>query len=343
MISIIVPVFNVDKFLSTCLDSIINQTFKNIEVILVDDGSTDDSGNICDHYSALDERVKVFHISNSGVSHARNFALDKAKGDWVTFVDGDDWIEPNMIEELYKVAFDNKCDIVMSNFYMEHSSYNEITHSTPGFITKKDFPTFPLSIIVENCASGDNINVKVEVLCGACAKLTKMSLLKSNNIKFSENLKLNEDGLFYLTCYFYAHELAIINRSFYHYRIHTSSSNYRFRPDIHTQMIQWKNEFEKMGSMISSNMLQDYLSLNAYRRYLAISYLYISHRDNDKSFFKRLLSLRSLISTNVYNVISIPKGLPWFKIIEMFLLKYKIVVLLFLISEIRNYTKSRKC
>ena len=95
--------------------------------------------------------------------------------------------------------------------------------------------------------------------------------------------------------------------------------------------------------MISSNMLQDYLSLNAYRRYLAISYLYISHRDNDKSFFKRLLSLRSLISTNVYNVISIPKGLPWFKIIEMFLLKYKIVVLLFLISEIRNYTKSRKC
>ena len=93
LISIIVPVYNVEQYLSRCVDSLVNQTYHNIEIILVDDGSPDRSGEICDEYAKKDKRVKVIHQSNGGLSDARNTALDIAKGDYLMFVDSDDWIE----------------------------------------------------------------------------------------------------------------------------------------------------------------------------------------------------------------------------------------------------------
>lgn len=96
LISIIVPVYNVEQYLSRCVDSLVNQTYHNIEIILVDDGSPDRSGEICDEYAKKDKRVKVIHQSNGGLSDARNTALDIAKGDYLMFVDSDDWIEKNV-------------------------------------------------------------------------------------------------------------------------------------------------------------------------------------------------------------------------------------------------------
>ena len=93
LLSIIVPVYNVEQYLSRCVDSLVNQTYHNIEIILVDDGSPDRSGEICDEYAKKDKRVKVIHQSNGGLSDARNTALDIAKGDYLMFVDSDDWIE----------------------------------------------------------------------------------------------------------------------------------------------------------------------------------------------------------------------------------------------------------
>ncbi len=99
MISVIVPVYNVKAYLRKCLDSITNQTYKDLEILVVDDGSTDGCGRICDEYAERDSRVKVFHTENRGLSSARNLGLDEAKGEWVGFVDSDDWIEPDMYEE----------------------------------------------------------------------------------------------------------------------------------------------------------------------------------------------------------------------------------------------------
>lgn len=113
-ISIIVPVYNVEKYLRECLDSIISQTFTDWECLLIDDGSPDKSGEICDEYAAKDSRIRVFHKENGGVSSARNVGLDNTTGKYITFIDSDDLILPSMLEELIKVAEHENADIVQS-------------------------------------------------------------------------------------------------------------------------------------------------------------------------------------------------------------------------------------
>lgn len=117
ILSIIVPVYNVEIFLKQCIDSILSQTFYNFELILVDDGSPDNSGIICDEYSKLDNRIKVVHQENGGLSAARNVGIDIAEGEYIGFVDSDDWIDSEMYEKLYKRAVDEKSDIVACNYY----------------------------------------------------------------------------------------------------------------------------------------------------------------------------------------------------------------------------------
>ena len=112
-ISIIVPVYKVEKYLRRCIDSIAAQTFTDWECILVDDGSPDDSGTICDEYAENDKRFRVFHQENAGVSAARNKGLDEAKGEWICFVDSDDWIEKEMLEKMYNLAVKNKAEVVV--------------------------------------------------------------------------------------------------------------------------------------------------------------------------------------------------------------------------------------
>lgn len=116
MISVIVPIYNVEKYLSKCIESIINQTYKDLEIILVDDGSTDSSGKICDEFATKDNRIKVIHKNNGGVSSARNQGLDKANGDYIAFVDSDDYIEKDMYEKMINIINKYGVDIVSCNY-----------------------------------------------------------------------------------------------------------------------------------------------------------------------------------------------------------------------------------
>ena len=116
LISIIVPIYNVEKYLKRCIDSIINQTYKKLEIILVDDGSKDNSGKICDKYAKKDIRIKVIHKKNEGVSEARNVGLKVSTGEYIGFVDADDYIEPNMYEEMSDNLKENNADIVICDY-----------------------------------------------------------------------------------------------------------------------------------------------------------------------------------------------------------------------------------
>lgn len=122
MISIIVPVYNVEPYLRQSLESILHQTYSNIEILLIDDGSTDRSGEICEEYAQANSRIKVFHTKNNGLSAARNLGLQEAKGEYIGFVDSDDWIEPTMYEVLLHRLMDTGADISVCEIWMEDSS-----------------------------------------------------------------------------------------------------------------------------------------------------------------------------------------------------------------------------
>ena len=149
LISIIVPVYKVEKYIHRCVDSVINQTYKNIEIILVDDGSPDNCGRICDEYAAKDSRIKVIHKPNGGLSDARNCGIEAADGEWLMFIDSDDWIESNMAETLLNIAINNNvrmavCGVVL--FDDEKEYVPEYLKVEEGFfsaeeIFKKNIPT----------------------------------------------------------------------------------------------------------------------------------------------------------------------------------------------------------
>ena len=113
MISVIVPIYNVEEYLPACIESILNQTYRDLEILLIDDGSTDNSGKICDEYAEKDKRCIVIHQQNKGSSGARNTGLDNAKGEYISFIDGDDYIHPQMLEILYKEIEKENCDFAM--------------------------------------------------------------------------------------------------------------------------------------------------------------------------------------------------------------------------------------
>jgi glycosyltransferase involved in cell wall biosynthesis len=126
LISIIVPVYQVEKYLEKCINSIIAQTYKNLEIILVDDGSTDNCPAICNRFQSEDSRIKVIHQENGGLSHARNVGLEHATGDFIGFVDSDDWIEPNMYEILMSVLQESETDIAVCNRQVEYDDSKPI-------------------------------------------------------------------------------------------------------------------------------------------------------------------------------------------------------------------------
>ncbi|ESU32048.1 hypothetical protein G3A_13005 [Bacillus sp. 17376] len=130
-ISIIVPVYKVEKYLHKCIDSILAQTFTDFELILIDDGSPDNCGRICDEYARKDSRVSVIHKENGGQASARNMGIDLAKGEFIGFVDSDDWIEPDMYELLYKICTENDCDIsnISSIIYFKNRIQKNGFHS----------------------------------------------------------------------------------------------------------------------------------------------------------------------------------------------------------------------
>ena len=121
-VSVIVPVYKVEKYLKKCIDSILNQTYRDLEVILVDDGSPDQCGTICDRYGREDSRVHVIHKENGGLSDARNTGVERASGEYILFVDSDDYIEPELVEKTVKAAEKTGCDLVMFDYIREEEN-----------------------------------------------------------------------------------------------------------------------------------------------------------------------------------------------------------------------------
>lgn len=194
-ISIIIPVYNVEKYIRECMYSATNQTLKDIEIICIDDGSPDNSGAIIDEYASKDSRVHVVHQKNSGVSATRNNGIDLAKGEYIKFMDSDDVLDLNACEICYNKAKSENADIVV------HDSFNEVFNKGQFFLIP--LPEFPDGVVWSG--------------------LYKTSFIKENNIRFNESTSYGEDQAFNLLCNPKANKIVCIPNHFYIYR--TSNDN----------------------------------------------------------------------------------------------------------------------
>lgn len=246
LVSIIVPVYNVAEYLDKCLKSILNQTYENLEIILIDDGSTDHSGEICDKYQAIDSRVCVFHRQNFGVSVTRNFGIEQAKGKWILFVDSDDWIDLKTVEIAMNTLQENH-DICFIGFLetMDDMIQNRSIHLDeiePLEIMEKDFQGLQFRILNRDReAICDKNVIKLSSPC----KFYKKELLDKHNIRFPENLPNGEDGVFNLYAYRYANKGVAIEKPLYYYRQRSNSVTKRYTPNVEEDFRKLHCEYKK--------------------------------------------------------------------------------------------------
>lgn len=206
MISIIIPVYNCQKYLSRCIDSILSQAISNYEIILVDDGSSDESGQICDNYAELNDNIKVIHIENGGVSIARNTGISFSKGEWLWFVDADDWIQENSLNVLNDILSQSNAQLLYWNIFVDRGAAISEESNIPK-ISVVDTNSF---IITRNPSMVFQF-------------LFNKEIINQNLLSFTPGVKCGEDVEFIVKYLSNVKSIITINGRLYHYFIHPTS------------------------------------------------------------------------------------------------------------------------
>ena len=215
MVSVIIPVYNVEKYLRQCIDSIINQSYENLEILIIDDGSTDDSGRICDIYAERDNRIKVHHIENRGLSAARNYGLNHATGEYISFIDSDDWFELDAIKTVIGIAENSGADIVCFKHITEYNGSRKVLR-----ITKQknhntnSYNVFNGESIMEEYCTGTSIGF------GAWSKIYRKSII--DEVRFPEGRNFEDVATIYKVV-LKAKRIACIENRLTHYRARKTS------------------------------------------------------------------------------------------------------------------------
>lgn len=202
-ISVLVAVYKAEAYLHRCMDSLLLQTFRDFEIVLVDDGSPDLSGKIGDEYAAMDARIRVFHKEHGGVSSAKQCGLDHAKGAYITFVDPDDWVEPTMLEGLYAKAQAEDADLVFGDFSMEYERKSVYAKQEPSALTVK-------AILADLLLYG-------RVWSSLCGRLVRSSCYHNGPVTFPLDLTYGEDDYVLIKLSCRMNKVAYIPRAYYHY------------------------------------------------------------------------------------------------------------------------------
>lgn len=276
LISIIIPVYNVEKYLKKCINSIIRQSYNNIEIILIDDGSTDNSGKICDEYALKDNRINVIHKENGGLSSARNVGIEKAHGKYITFIDSDDWIDEEMILTLLKIIKNEKSQIAVCNYFL---AYNENIQ-----IQKENIKTVNLSNIE---ALKKLYNEKLcTVMTIACCKLFKRELFE--NIRFPEE-KLHEDEFTTYKLLYKAEKISYSNKKLYYYRQREGSIiNSVFNKKKLDAIEAFEERILFIERVVKDKELYNLAAKGYYTTILGRYYFYYKSYSNEKDELKKL-------------------------------------------------------
>lgn len=253
MISIIIPVYNVFQYLNECIQSVVNQSYKDFECILIDDGSSDSSEMICDQWAQKDSRIKVIHQSNQGVSKARNRGIVEAQGEYITFIDSDDWIDPNYLNKLFQPIEKYNLDLVVCGLQQ---------HYIDGISKNYSYKTGIIKIEKQFTNEFTDIN-KQFLLFGPVIKLYRKSIIQKHNIHFPPEYTYGEDLLFNYSYLEYVKAIYIVDQCLYHYRIIGSGtlSSIKRINQFEIDYVQWK-------------VLRDFFYRKNLWNHYSISYLY---------------------------------------------------------------------
>lgn len=286
-ISVIIPIYNTYRELPKCLESICNQTYKNLEIICIDDGSSDGSEQILDDFAAKDNRMVVVHQKNKGESYARNEGLRRATGDYVAFVDCDDWIDSKMYEDMFFAMYSEDLDMVAVSWYKEHVNQSiEIKNELP--VMKHAFNQEQLL----------NYIYKRDVYRGFAYmwnKLYQRNLLFDDNgkiILFNENLKLGGDVLYLAQLAVNVKKAKYINKAYYHYRQRENSG---CRTTDLSKIKDWLSAYEMVIDVFKKKKISQEIC-DYTRRFMAYhacnaTTMAIGQNDNNwKQYFKRIMS-----------------------------------------------------
>ena len=233
-VSIIIPIYNSEKYLITCLNSIKKQTFNEFEVILINDGSTDKSLNICKEFCDADDRFSLINKENTGVSDCRNIGIKFAKADYIMFVDGDDWIEEKTVEIGYYNMKESRADMCQFNFYFANDEKDYILGK--HFNTKKQiFEKDDINILKQTILSPEFtekcLNKKIGRIKACWGKIYSRKLLEENKIEFNKNLKIHEDTVFNLEVLQKSKKILFLDEYLYYYRKNETSITNRYCPN----------------------------------------------------------------------------------------------------------------
>lgn len=280
LVSIVVPVYNVEKYLSECIDSILAQTYKNFELILIDDGSPDNCPKICDEYAKKDNRIIVIHQKNKGVSNARNAGIKIANGKWIMFVDSDDWIDKDMLE--YLLSGDLNCDVIVCGI----EDYSKRLFKEPNMEYK----------VYDLCKNKDLFEVlklKRSEWRVPFAKIYKRQCIEKNCIFFDEVAILGEDQIFNLEVYQSARKIQLLKLSKYHYRL-----NYNSACNMLSDSFTENSSFvEYLLDLVHK---YKFLSDNLFKQFLISMYMIMDKR-RKISYVERINLLKKHLGTYPYS------------------------------------------
>ena len=345
LVSIIVPFYNVENYMNCCIDSLINQSYRNLEIILVDDGSPDDCPKICDEYAEKDGRVKVIHKTNGGISSARSFGLDAAIGEYVMLVDGDDWLDKDAVQScITSINGDDNVGLVSFPYIREYPNASLPVHFFEGNkrFNDKDAEVFYRQLfgpVGKECSKPEQI----DKLVSCCMKLYRSDVAKKGKFFDTKEVGSCEDGLFNMFALHNCGEIVYLDTCFYHYRKTTGTLTSSYRENFITK---WNRLFDIIGDIIRDKGLGEEYTVALNNR-IAFSCLGIGlneFSDKTRSFNQHMKVIKGYIKSERYRT-SVKyfrlKYLPLKWKIFMFCCKHKMSFSVSVMLRIMMYLKSR--
>lgn len=335
-VSVVVPVYNVERYLDRCVQSLLSQSLKEIEIILVDDASPDRCPMLCDNYASKYRNICVIHKQNGGLGLARNSGIDVAQGEYICFVDSDDFVEPDMLERLYNECIVHNLDVIYSEFNVDnYPNYRVVLRPARIYHGHREIEELQLDMI----GADPEYKSSVKFEPSACKGLYSMQIIREHKIHFlSEREYISEDLLFNLDILKVSNRVKTVPWQFYHYCLNECSLTHVYRAD------RWKKNLvmlETVKSYISNFNQKEELRLRLSRTAMAYARMAIGIeiRRKDVGTRIKIKNIKEMISNPVFveQIVDYPlKRLPVVWRIYVFLLREKHPLSLWIISKIRK-------